>query len=119
MPDDEVNCTKVMLISSDSIPVVSAKLIAYKNFQRVINKKEIYLQHEYEDFDNVAKLIAYNIVSSFCLSLDSLIHTFTNGLHKVMLDDYDKPLKAKQIRAICFDVFETAGTHKLFGSKRY
>lgn len=116
MPDDEDNCINVMLISSDSIPVVSAKLIAYKNFKRVINEKEIYLQHVYEDFDNVAKLIAYNIVSSFCLSLDSKIHTFTNDLHKIMFDNYDKSLDRQQIREMCIDVFER--THKLFGSTR-
>lgn len=122
MPDDD-NCIKVMLISSDSIPVVSAKLLAYKNFKRVINEKEIYLQHEYEDFDDVAKLIAYNIVSSFCLSLDSVINAFTNDLYKIMFDKYDKPLKAMQIEQMCRDVFKrTAYTAKLFGStkaKRY
>lgn len=119
IPYDEGDCVKVILISSDSIPVVSAKLIAYKNFKRVINEKEIYLQHEYEDFDNVAKLIAYNIVSSFCLYLDSLIHTFTNDLHKIMVDNYDKPLKTEEIRKMCFDVFErTAKTHKPLGSAR-
>lgn len=117
IPDDEGNCVTVMLISSDSIPVVSAKLVAYKNFKRVINEKEIYLQHEYEDFDNVAKLIAYNIVSSFCLYLDSLIDTFTNDLHKIMFDNYDKQLKRKQVREMCFDVFgKNAKKHKLFGS---
>lgn len=117
IPDDEGNCVKVILISSDSIPVVSAKLVAYKNFKRVINEKEIYLQHEYEDFDNVAKLIAYNIVSSFCLYLDSLIHTFTNDLHKIMFDNYDKQLKRKQVREMCFDVFgKNAKKRKLFGS---
>lgn len=118
MPDDD-NCIKVMLISSDSIPVVSAKLLAYKNFKRVINEKEIYLQHEYEDFDDVAKLIAYNIVSSFCLSLDSVINAFTNDLYKIMFDKYDKPLEAMQIKQMCRDVFKrTAYTAKLFGSTK-
>lgn len=119
MQDYEDNCIKVMLISSDSIPIVSAKLIAYKNFKRVINEKEIYLQHEYEDFDDVAKLIAYNLVSSFCLSLDSVINTFTNDLYKIMFDNYDKPLKATQIRQMCSDVFErTAYTRIQFGSTK-
>lgn len=77
------------------------------------------MQHEYEDFDNVAKLIAYNIVSSFCLYLDSLIHMFTNDLHKIMFDKYDKPLQTEQIGEMCFGVFErTVKTHKEFGSAR-
>lgn len=110
------NCIRVILISSDSIPVVSSKLIAYKTFKRAINRNEIYLQHEYEDFDDVAKLIANNILTSFCLFLDFMIHAFNNDLHKIMFDNYDKPLNVMKIREDFHDVLKRfAHEYKPFG----
>lgn len=115
MPKD--NCINVFLIRSGSIPVVSSKLIAYKTFRRAINENEIFLQHEYEDFDDMAKLIANKIFSSFCLYLDLVIHALTNDLHKLMFYNYDKPLKATDIRQMCSDVFNgIAQKYKPFGS---
>lgn len=117
MPKD--NCIRVILIRSGSIPVVSSKLIAYKTFRRAINENEIYLHHEYEDFDDIAKLIANNIVSSFCLYLDLVIHAIHNDLHKIMFYNYDKPLKATEIRQMCSDVFNRiAHKYKPFGSTK-
>lgn len=114
IPED--NCIRVILISSDSLPVVSSKLIAYKTFKRAINRNEIYLQHEYEDFDDVAKLIANNILTSFCHFLDFIIHVFNNDLHKIMFDNYDKPLHVMEIRQYIHDVFKRfAHKYDLFG----
>lgn len=68
---------RVILIRSESIPVVSSKLFVYKNFKHAINEKKIFLQHEYDDFDDLAKLIAYRLFSLFCSSVESIVNAFT------------------------------------------
>lgn len=108
----------VMLIRSEFLPVVSSKLLVYKNFKHVITEKKIFLQHEYEEFDNVAKLIAFRILSLFCSSIESVIHAFTIALcEKIMTDDPTKMLTAKQIKDLCSGVFQRTG-YGPFGSNR-
>lgn len=108
---------RVILIRSKSLPVVSAKLIVYKNFKHVINEKGFFLQHEYDGIDDVAKLIAYRVILSFCSSVESLVNAFTADLPKSMADYFNKALTAKQIRIICSDVLENTG-YKPFGSAK-
>lgn len=114
---EEDTRTRVILIRSESLPVVSSKLIVFKNFKHVINEKGFFLQHEYEEFDDVAKLIAYHVISSFCSSVESVINSFTADLRKSMTIHDDKSLTAKHIRKICWNVFENTG-YKPFGSTK-
>lgn len=114
---------RVIRIRSDSLPVVSTKLIVYKNFKHVINEKGFFLQHEYDEIDDLAKLIAYRVILSFCSSIESLINAFTVDLPKSMADYFDKqltlhkPLRADKIRIICSDVLEKMG-YKPFESAK-
>lgn len=108
---------RVILIRSESLPVVSSKLIVYKNFKHVINEKGFFLQHEYEEFDDVAKLIAYHVISSFCSSVESVINAFTADLRKSMNIHEDIAYGAKYIRYICWNVFQNTG-YKPFGSTK-
>lgn len=108
---------RVILIRSKSLPVVLSKLIVYKNFKHVINEKGFFLQHEYEEIDDVAKMIAYRVISSFCSSVESLINAFTADLRRSMADYFDKQLTAVKIRKICLEVLEKTG-YKPFGSTK-
>lgn len=108
---------RVILIRSKSLPVVLSKLIVYKNFKHVINEKGFFLQHEYEEIDDVAKMIAYRVISSFCSSVESLINAFTADLRRSMADYFDKQLTAVKIRKICSEVLEKTG-YKPFGSTK-
>lgn len=99
-------CINVLLIRSDYLPVVSSKLLVYKNFQHLIKEKEIFVQHEYDDFDDVAKLIANKLFSSFCSFVESMIHAFTIDLHKIFTDKSDQTLEAKKIKSLCLNVFK-------------
>lgn len=114
---------RVIRIKSDSLPVVSSKLIVYKNFKHVINEKGFFLQHEYDEIDDLAKVIANRVISSFCSSAESLINAFTVDLPKSMADYFDKqlpldkPLRADKIRLICSDVLEKMG-YKPFESTK-
>lgn len=113
---NEDNRLRIILIRSQCLPVVSSKLMVYKNFKHEINEKEIFLQHEYEDFDDVAKLIANRFLSSFCSYLESMIHAFTIDLQKTMIDNFNRLLTAKEIKHICFKTFDEI-VCKPFGQK--
>lgn len=108
---------KVMLIRSQYLPVIPSKRIVYKSFKHEINEQEIFLQHEYEDFDDVAKLIAFRLLSSFCSSLESIIYSLTTDLHENMSDEFDKLLTAEEIKDICRITFMKTACCKPFGHR--
>lgn len=97
--------TKVILITSKYIPIVKAKLTVYKKYKHVINEKKIFLQHEHEEFDDVAKLIAYQKVTEFCSSVESVKNAFSVDLYKIVTDYFGKPLTANKIREMCLEAF--------------
>lgn len=97
--------TKVILITSKSLPIVQAKLTVYKKYKHVINEKKIFLQHEHEEFDDVAKLIAYQKVTEFCSSVESVKNAFSVDLYKIVTDYFGKPLTANKIREMCLEAF--------------
>lgn len=98
--------TRVILIKSKAIRVVDAKLIVYKKYKHVINKRNIFLQHEYEDNDDVAKFIAYQMLSSFCSFLESVIIAFTMDLPQIISDYPVKCFTPENIKQTCLEVFE-------------
>lgn len=108
---------KVMLIRSQFLPVIPSKRIVYKSFKHEINEQEIFLQHEYEDFDDVAKLIAFRLLSSFCSSLESIIYSLTTDLHENMSDAFDELLTAEEIKDICWITFVKTACCKPFGHR--
>lgn len=102
----EDNFTRVILIKGNSLPVVEAKLIVYKKYEHVINKQNIILQHEYEEFDDVAKFIAYKMISLYCTFVESVITAFTMHLPKMISDYLVESLTVGKIKQICLEVFE-------------
>lgn len=117
---NEEYLTRVILITSKSLPVVDAKLLVYKKYKHVINRRKIILQHEYEDFDDVAKCIAYQILSSFCTFVESVINAFTMDLHTIISDYPVESLTVEKIKGLCEEVFERIEdeTIQSFESKR-
>ncbi|XP_065938350.1 uncharacterized protein [Magallana gigas] len=103
---NEEYLTRVILIKSKSLPVVDAKLLVYKKYKHVINRRKIVLQHEYEEFDDVAKCIAYQILSSFCTFVESVINAFTMDLHTIISDYPVESLTVEKIKRLCKEVFE-------------
>lgn len=102
---DGHNPIKVILITSKSLPIVKAKLTVYKKYKHVINEKKIFLQHEHEEFDDVAKLIAYQKVMEFCSSVESVINAFSGNLYKIVSDNLERPLTANIITRMCLEAF--------------
>lgn len=98
--------TRVILIKRSNFRKVDEKLIVYRLFEHVINRRKIILQHEDEKFDNVAKFIAYQMLSSFCTFVESVINAFTMDLPKIISDCPVESLTEEKIKQICFEVFE-------------
>lgn len=103
---DEDDLTRVILIKSKSLPVVDAKLTVYKKYKHLIDKQKIILQHEYEEFDDVAKFIAYRMISLYCTFVESVIIALTVHLPKMISDYPVESLTVGKIKQICLRVFE-------------
>lgn len=103
---NEEYLTRVILVESKSLPVVDAKLLVYKKYKHVINRRKIVLQHEYEEFDDVAKCIAFQLLSSFCTFVESVINAFTMDLHTIISDYPVESLTVEKIKRLCEEVFE-------------
>lgn len=117
---NEDNFTRVILIKGNSLPVVDAKLIVYKKYEHVINKQNIILQHEYEEFNDVAKFIAYQMISLYCTFVESVINAFTMDLHTIISDYPVESLSVEKIKRLCEEVFERIEDETIgaFESKR-
>lgn len=102
---DDDNPTKVILITSKSLPIVKAKLTVYKKYKHVINERKIFLHHEYEEFDDVAKMVAYQKVVAFCSFVESLINSFSVDFYKIITDYVGKSLTAELIEKMCLKAF--------------
>lgn len=104
--ENEDDLTRVILIKSKSLPVIDAKLMVYKIYKHVILKRRIILQHEYEDIDDVAKCVAYQILSSFCCFIESVRNAFIIDLRKIIYDYPEKFLHVEKIKRLCLEAFE-------------
>lgn len=102
------NLTKVILIKSKSLPVVHAKLMVYKKYKHVINKQKNILQHEYEYFDDVAKFIAYQMLSSYCTFVESVIIALTIDLRKTISDYPAEMLTVEKIKEVFYKIGDKA-----------
>lgn len=100
--------TRVILIKSKCVPKDDAKLTVFSNFKHVINKRQpvIILQHENDEFNDVAKFIAYQMLSQFCTFIESVINAFTIDLPKIISDYPEKLLTVEKIHHLCLEVFE-------------
>lgn len=96
------NTPRVILIRSKCIPVVEAKLEVYRRYRNCINRGEIFLQHEYEDFDELAKFSAYKKLSSFCCYVELVVNTFTTDLQKTLKESHGKKFTSH----LCSNVFK-------------
>lgn len=95
----------IMLITSKFLPVVKAKLMVYEKYKHTINASNIFLQHEYEEFDNVAKFVAFNHLRSFCTYIESIINAFTVEFYQIFTTHVDRPIAAKDIKGMCLKAF--------------
>lgn len=98
----DLNEGKVILIRSKFLPIVEAKLAVYKQFK---GKQKIFLQHIYDEIDEVAKFIAYQKLSAHCDFINSTIKALTD-LPTIINESSERPLTPEKVKQLWFDDFE-------------
>lgn len=83
--------------------VVETKLRVYKEYEKLFRSKTLHLQHEYEDFDEIAKKSAYAKVSFFQKNIPSLVECISSTELAEIVSKAAEPFLWSQlkIREIC------------------
>lgn len=76
LQDNREDQVRVILIHSKSLRVIEAKLKVYREYKTVIDSGKIFLQHVYDDFEEISKLSAHNKMTWLC----SVVKTLRNNL---------------------------------------
>lgn len=112
----------IILIKSDSVGKIDAKLKLYKKYKHLIDTGDIFLHHVYEDFDEAAKLIANRKILLCCQFVDQMkskienflareqtsmvglnpTHQTHDPLHMVIERSIETTLTRKKVRDICY-----------------
>lgn len=80
-------------------------MIVYGKCKDYVDRLDIYLQHIYEDFDEIAKLSAYKKISFYINFVRGMIYSFfTYNLKRVINKSMDRVLTRANIRRVCFEV---------------
>lgn len=101
----EENTEKIMLVLSESVGMIDAKLRVYRKYKDDIDANEIFLLHAYENYDEIAKSIAYKKVSLFRKLVRDSINIFsTESLESVVSKAIEISFTEEHITRLCFEV---------------
>lgn len=102
---EKENLVKMILVHSDSMGIIDAKLRVYQKYRDYIDANNIYLQHGYEEFDEIVQSIAYTNVSYFEGFVEAMIEAFSKeSLEAVIIEAIDMSLIEDNIAKLCFEV---------------
>nr|XP_034310800.1 uncharacterized protein LOC105335643 isoform X1 [Crassostrea gigas] len=97
---------KVILVHSKSLRVVETKLRVYKEYEMLFRSKTLQLQHEYEDFDEIAKKSANAKVSLFQRIIHSLLESIpSKKLANIVSKAAEHSFTQFNFRDICYNEF--------------
>lgn len=91
---------KVILIHSKSVRVIEAKLKVYREYKSVIDAKNIFLQHVYDDFEKVVKLSVHNKLTWLCGVVKPLRNNL-NYLNMILKNDTDSVFAENNLLELC------------------
>lgn len=96
----------IFLVYSKYVGVVDAKLKVYKKYREIIDKYDIHLQHAYEEFDEIAKLLALRRVSECCNLVKDMfmVQHLSNRELKQITDFAINTLTQDDIIRLCYEV---------------
>ncbi|XP_052694674.1 uncharacterized protein LOC128172972 [Crassostrea angulata] len=102
---EKENLVKLILVHSDSMGIIDAKLRVYQKYRGYIEAYNIYLQHVYEEFDEIVQSIAYKNVSYFEEFVGAMIEAFSKeSLEAVIIEAIDMSLIEDNIAKLCYEV---------------
>lgn len=97
---DEV---RIILIKSECMSVIEAKLSVYKKFKPYIDSENIVLLHEFEEYDEIAKLSARKKLTCLSDELEKLSGEIPLDLKEIFNKAERKCLTKEKIRDICYN----------------
>lgn len=93
---------RVILIKSDSLPIVEAKLEVYKALKVHIISENMFLHHELEEYDEIAKLSFHRKLSSFSGKILDLSKNIPiASLTKIIMEAEENVFTCRNIRDLC------------------
>lgn len=85
--------------------VIETKLRVYREFKNFIDSGNIFLQHIYEDFEEVAKISACKKISQFCGVVEDLIDNIPMIYQTLVKTQSDLVLTQENIQHLCSNVW--------------
>lgn len=96
---------RIILIKSDSLPIVEAKLEVYNAFQYHIYSNNIYLHHEFEKYDEIAKFSFHRKLSSLSDAIEDISKSIPiANLTRIIIDAEEEVFTDRNIRDLCHRV---------------
>lgn len=100
---EEENVEKIMLVFSDSVGVIDAKLRVYRKYKDDIDANGIFLLHGYENYDEVAKSVVFKKVSGFRNLVRDLIDIFSSeSLESIVSTAVEISIHIEPITRLCY-----------------
>lgn len=97
---------RIILIHSRSLPSIQAKLVVYKTYQSKIKSENIYLHHDYDDYDEISKMSAKQKLLLFRRTVDVLSESIPRQeIPNIIEQAAIRALTSQNIRQLCFDAF--------------
>lgn len=94
---------RVILIKSDSLPIVEAKFEVYKALKDRINSEKMCLHHVLEEYDEIAKLSFHRKLSSFSGIIEDLSKNIPiEGLTTIIKEAEEKVFTHWNVRNLCY-----------------
>lgn len=105
------NLIKIILIKGGSSNVTETKRKVHQEYEKFISLQKIYLQHESEQYAEVAKLIAKKKITSFIESTKTVRDSIPiNHIENIVRGAVTKALSKESITRLCFEaVIEESG----------
>lgn len=100
LQDNQQDQVRVILIHSKSLRVIEAKLKVYRKYKSVIDSGNIFLQHVYDDYEDISKLCVHNKLNWLC----GVVKTLRNNLdclNTILKTDMDIVLTEENILKPC------------------
>lgn len=110
------------MIHSKSLRVIEAKLRVYREYKTLIDSGKIFLQHVYDDFEEISKLSAHRKITWLCSVLQTLRNNL-DCLNTILERDMERILTEENILTpsqeafVLSDFFYFPEIHKLGENK--
>lgn len=101
----------VILVCSECVPTVEAKLCVFRKYRHLINNECTLIHHKYEDNSEIAKWIAYHKLCCLCETIQNL--TSLKVSSTIVREAFDYILTNENFGIASFDIKKSLYTDKM------